>query len=222
MSDAPRHSYNLRERNPKRKHSPEESSVKTKRFRTFSYIEALPNEILLQIFSYLSVNDLYYNVRRVCSRWQQLSMLSPSWRRVSAGNNIPTEDLHNWIQFSPVIRHIQISDRTDADFILEAVSKHLTKLKSITINNCWGSPQKICIRSQTLCKLMTKCEKLEEITFGKVKIRSLKFFKIMAERKNYDTAVHLVYIGPLSPKQYNMLRETYLGELYTEMLERSD
>lgn len=185
MSGAKKHSYNLRERNPKRKHPPEEDSVEKKRPRTVSCIERLPNEMLLHIFSFLNANDLYYNVRPVCRRWKQLSMLSSNWKRVSAGNEIPRHVLHNWIQVFPKISHIHISDRTDADFILDAVSKHLTQLKTITIDNCTSSPEKSRLRCKTLCKLFTQCEKLEKITLCGVKFHLFKFFREMAERGHY-------------------------------------
>lgn len=170
MSAVKRHTYNLRKRNCKRKHSIDDR----KRSSNVSYIQALPNEILLHIFSYLNIHDLYYNVRLVCRRWHHLSMLSSSWKRISVGNNISRHVLNNWIRFSPVIRHIQISDRTDVNFILETASQHLGQLKSITINNNWDSQENFRIRSETLCNVMTRCQKIEEIVLGRIKIRLKK------------------------------------------------
>jgi hypothetical protein len=212
--------YNLRNKQgSKRKYAPTESVVERKRLRNFDYIASLPDEILLHIFSYLDTDDLYYNVRLVCRKWRRTAMLSSAWKDVRAGNDIPTHILSNWIQFSPVIKHFRISDRNDADVILEAVSKHSSHLESITIENCWGSSEKIPIQSQTLCKLLTRCKKLGKINFERVKIRSCKFFKLLAKRRNNGKFLQMCYVGPVTPKQYNTLKESSSGWIFTEFIE---
>ncbi|XP_008201489.1 uncharacterized protein LOC103315199 isoform X1 [Tribolium castaneum] len=211
--------YNLRNKGPKRKHAPDEGSIERKRLRNFDYIAALPDELLLYIFSYLDVKDLYYNVRLVCRKWRRIAMLSSAWKSIMAGNEVPTHVLHNWIQSSPVIKHFRISNRNDADVILEAVSKHSNHLESITIENCWGSSQKISIQSTTLCKLLTRCKKLGKINFERVKIRSCKFFKLLAKRRNNGKFLQLCYVGPVTPKQYNTLKESCSGWIFTEFIE---
>ncbi|RZC35359.1 F-box-like domain containing protein [Asbolus verrucosus] len=213
--------YNLRNKQScKRRQSfGGETAVEKKRLRSFDHITSLPDEILLHIFSYLKREDLYYNVRSVCRRWNRIAMFSSSWKEVIAGNEIPTGVLSNWLHFSPVIKHFRISDRNDADVILEAISKSPSHVESITIINCWGSSRKLSIRSNVLCNLLTRCKKLGRINFENVKIRSCKFFKLLAKRRNGDAFLQLCYIGPVTPKQYNVLKESCSGWIFTELIE---
>ena len=46
-------------------------------------IRELPNEILLAIFSYLSINELKYVIPSVCVQWSNLSKDSKLWKRLS-------------------------------------------------------------------------------------------------------------------------------------------
>lgn len=46
-------------------------------------IRALPNEILLTIFSYLQTHDVKYNVSKVCLQWSTLSRDKKLWRQLN-------------------------------------------------------------------------------------------------------------------------------------------
>lgn len=180
------------------KDHPDEDSMETK----WTQISDLPEEILLHIFSFLNVRDLYSNVRLVCLKWQRLSKVASSWKTVTVGSKLPTQELHNWIQFSPNIRHLKINNRLDTDLILEAVSKHLSNLESISIETCWGSPKTVCVRGETLCKLLTSCNELKKINLVRVQICSYNFFKLLRLRRNQGKSVELHYDAPLTPRHY--------------------
>lgn len=217
MCDGEKVSYALRSRTCKRKHTDDVNPAR-KRLRSFDHMSTLPNEMLLHIFSYLDVKDLYFNVRGVCQRWSQLAMLPSSWKSITVDNDVPTEVLLNWIRSSPVsCKHLKISNRVDIDIILEAVSKHARQLETLTIEN--GEIEQVAIRSVTLCNLITRCEKLEKIIFEKVKIRSCKFFKLLADKKNEGQFKQLHYVGPVTPDQQNIIRQSWPGLIIIESFE---
>lgn len=191
MSDLNNTSYALRSKTCKRKH-PEEVTVSKRRLRSFDPAPSLPNEMLLYIFSFLDINDLYYNVRKVCPRWNLLAMSSWSWKKITVGPEVPTEVLLYWIQFSPVIRHLHLDNRTDVEIILKAVSKYARQLESLRIENGWIN--QIYIRSKALCNLVTRCTKLNKFYFENIKIRSCKFFDLLEERRRRGELKQLRYI----------------------------
>lgn len=197
--------------NSKRKHpiSTDEDNVQNKRICKIDHAALLPDEMLLHIFSFLDVRDLYYSVRGVCKRWYRMSMLSTCWRNITVDSQVPTKVLQNWIQYSPIIRHIHMSNRNDVDIILEAMVKYSSRLKSISIERCRGSSNKTSILSNTMCKLLTKCKNLGTINLEYVEIRSCKFLKLLAERKNNGKTVHFRYIGPVTPEQLNAMNKFF-------------
>ncbi|XP_063908679.1 uncharacterized protein LOC135126582 [Zophobas morio] len=144
--------YNLRNQAGHKRKAPINTQlpIEKKRLRNFDHINSLPNEILLYIFSFLHIEDLYFNVRPVCTRWHAIAMMSSAWTNVSASRNIPTHIVKRWIQSSPLIKRFKISNRNDADVIVENVAKYSALLESITIEDCWGSPERIYLRSSAL------------------------------------------------------------------------
>lgn len=206
-------------RRNKRKQADEaEDPVLKKQLRIEDYITYIPNEILLRILSYLSYDDLFNNARLVCKKWNKLCKVSPAWRILEASPQIPTRTLCKWIEFcNPVmIKHLHISGRNDADVVLKKVSKHCPNLEALNIENCWGSMSSTCIRSKVLCNLLLRCHKLQKMNFEKIKIRSCKFFQLLATRRSNQRFVQLCYVGPVSTKQYNALKDSCSGWVFTE------
>lgn len=212
-------SYNLRKRKSKWKDYPAELNVAKKRLKGFDHISKLPNETMLNIFSFLDAEDLYHNVRGVCKKWRQLSMLSSSWRSVRVDNEVPTQVLLHWINLSPVIKHLKITNRKDTEIILDALSKHASHLETLTIENCWGSLRKIWIRSTILCNLVTRCKKLQKIILERVKIRSCRFFNLLAKKRRNGKFENLRYIGPITDKQFDTFSDSWPGAVYTDFFD---
>lgn len=211
--------YNLRKRNCKQKPISDKLIMEGKQLQKFDHMAGLPDEILLYIFSFLDVNNLYYNVRLVCPRWSRLSMVSSPWKNVTVDNEVSTQVLQNWIQFSPIIKHIQMSNRYDADIILEAMSKYSNHLESLTIYNCWGSTEKMSLRSIILCNLLSRCKRLRKINLERVKIYSSKFFKLLAEKKLEGKIVYIRYVGAFTFKQYDTIMHSISGRRLRDIMD---
>lgn len=201
------HSYNLRKRHYKQENLLDEDSVETKQICKLDTTAVLPDEMLLHIFSFLTVEDLYFNIRHVCQRWCRLSKVASSWKTLVADDKFSSHVLLDCIKFSPVIKHIQICNRYDADIILNAVSKYLNQLESIVVQNCNGSAENVYIQSTILCKLVIRCKKLGKIILDNVDIRSCKFFDLLVKRKNDGKFVQLDYAGPLTAAQYKTVMD---------------
>lgn len=194
------------------------SETPFKRSRNISNLVSLPKEILLYIFSYLSIEDLFFSVRSVCQRFYQTAKFAASWQDVIAENKLSTSNLVGMFKFSPIIKNISISNRNDADQILCAISKNLKNVESLTVKNCWGSKTNSYLGSTVLCRLLMRCKRLTNIRLECVKIRSIKFFKLLADRKRYENISEMCYIGPATAKQYSALKECCAGCIFTEYL----
>lgn len=46
-------------------------------------LQIFPDELLLEIFQYLSVEDLVNNIRNVCSRWRNVTQANKLWKNIS-------------------------------------------------------------------------------------------------------------------------------------------
>lgn len=85
-------------------------------------IEDLPVEIIIKIFSYLSLEDLYKNVRFVNYNWWCTASSPCLWTIIKAGPDISTNMLSNWLDMAPRLKTLVIDFRVDAGVILSKVS----------------------------------------------------------------------------------------------------
>lgn len=68
------------------------------------FVEKLPNEILVTIFTYLKPKELLYGAGLVCKRWHELATDAESWQKAIY---CLWDDLRVW-RHAPVIGHLEI------------------------------------------------------------------------------------------------------------------
>lgn len=81
----------------------------------------LPDEIIVKIFLFLPHDELYQNVRQVCSRWRNLCLNPNVWIHVNVPEKIPTSVLSHWVKIARKLRSISMDSRFDAGEILPQV-----------------------------------------------------------------------------------------------------
>ncbi|KAL8588837.1 hypothetical protein ACOMHN_011553 [Nucella lapillus] len=93
---------------------------------------ALPEEVLLKIFSYLQPEDLMFGVRRTCHYFHDLSLEPSLWTHVTVTN------------FSPEILFSVDADRPVSNFVCEKFYRKLLQQKCIRrgVGGCEGSGPK--------------------------------------------------------------------------------
>jgi hypothetical protein len=72
-------------------------------------LDKLPDEILLKIFSYLSIDDLVLSVRNVCTRWRAVSEDDETWnnRTYFPKASAPKEEIMFMLENMPALRKFQ-------------------------------------------------------------------------------------------------------------------
>lgn len=82
----------------------------------------LPDEILLLIFSFLSMADLQYSVIPVCTKWEAVATSSSLWHTIKVGPVIPKHILLTWLDTAAhKLLHFRLKGRNDAEEILRKV-----------------------------------------------------------------------------------------------------
>nr|CAH7721178.1 unnamed protein product [Callosobruchus chinensis] len=185
----------------------QDDGIPCKRFRPLDLFFSLPNEVMAQIFSYLTHEELYKTARCVCKRWYLLVSSPVLWKRITAQQNVPSSVLLKWLEHSPLLKELNLTGRSDIDFVTNKVSRCCKNLESLKIEN--SGPSKL-VRSSNLCRLLTKCKQLNNIYFSGVKILSCKFFKLLSRRKHCGSN-RCSYYGPVSQKQMKALIESIIS-----------
>lgn len=178
-------------------------------YKTAATINDLPNETLLRILSYIPQSELYYNVKRVCRRWDSIATDTALWRSIRAPEEIPTEVLVEWIKRSTLLTHLSIINRNDANLITNLASRFSKRLESFEMLNCWGSDTQPLIYGRNLCNLVSRCSKLRCFNFANVKFNSRKFFRLIIQTKRQGGILkRCSYLGPMTAKQLTTLFQT--------------
>ncbi|KAJ8920636.1 hypothetical protein NQ315_004775 [Exocentrus adspersus] len=182
-----------------------ETLIPAKRLRNCDYSYNLPDEILLHIFSFLSNKELYTVIRCVCKRWCMLASSPVLWKKITAQNEVPSRVLCKWIENSPMLREVNLKERSDFNDVTEKLVKHCKNLQSLKIENCKATVKPSLFKSRNLCKLLTKCKHLNNLHFSGIKIHSCKFFKLLSRRKPFGVAKKCSYYGPVNKRQMRAL-----------------
>ncbi|XP_030751831.1 S-phase kinase-associated protein 2-like [Sitophilus oryzae] len=172
-----------------------------------NYTLLIPDEILVHIFSFLSHQELFDSVKCVCSRWFRVVCTPTLWKTISADNSIPTNSLCGWLEHAPLLKKASFLNRNDMNFIINKISKYTPRLQTIIVKNCWGNDKSNVIQAKALYKLVNKCESLNNFVFAETRIKSTKFFKLLAARKKYARFTKCSYSGPISENQIKALLE---------------
>ncbi|VEN44539.1 unnamed protein product, partial [Callosobruchus maculatus] len=95
-----------------------EGGIPCKRFfRPLDPFSALPNEVMVHIFSYLTHEELYKIARCVCKRWYLLVSSPVLWKRITVKQNVPSSVLLKWLENSPLLKELNLTGRGDIDFV---------------------------------------------------------------------------------------------------------
>jgi Leucine-rich repeat (LRR) protein len=99
-----------------------------------AWIDDLPNEILLKIFSYLSIDDLSLSIRNVCTRWRMVSEDDEIWINLiyCPGANTPQEEIICMLENTPALRTFEYSGPYN---VIEKLSECCRRLRGLQIPN---------------------------------------------------------------------------------------
>jgi hypothetical protein len=79
-----------------------------------AWFDELPNEMLLKIFSYLSMYDISLSVRNVCTRWRAVSEDDEIWKNrvYSPHESTPKEEIICMLKNMPALNNFNTLECT--------------------------------------------------------------------------------------------------------------
>jgi len=104
----------------------------------------LPNEVMTEIFSYVSAEDLVDNVCNTCTSWMALTETDALWRRVTfkPSYRMSDTDLLSYIKKMPRLKHFFLNHERDSNKIMDKMREHCSNIISIVIKNKVGPEKK--------------------------------------------------------------------------------
>jgi Leucine-rich repeat (LRR) protein len=97
-----------------------------------AWFDEIPNEILLRIFSYLSIHDISLSVRNVCTRWRDISEDDEIWKDwvYSPDESTPKEEIICMLKNMPAFRKFQYFGTCN---VIETLSQYCRKVNVLII-----------------------------------------------------------------------------------------
>ncbi|XP_076283440.1 uncharacterized protein LOC143210439 [Lasioglossum baleicum] len=148
-------------------------------YRPSSWIAKLPVEIILEILSYLSNDDLRA-VRRVSVLFNKITSDPILWRtyEVTCRKQTTGQVLMELKRMS-FLKKFSVTMRPDCDDILRQLSMTNRSLEELYVTNCTGMTSKLFLRSSHLISILERCRKLHTINISGSRFRGLKFYRLL-------------------------------------------
>ncbi|PNF42502.1 hypothetical protein B7P43_G08758 [Cryptotermes secundus] len=143
-------------------------------------ITDLPPELLLEIFSWLGVRDLYERVPLVCKKWDILARHPSLWMELSFRyKDIPTSLACKLLHRSPLLRRLILKRRRDSDAILRQVYKSNRRIETIKMISCRGSMRKKEVNGNILKGILEVCPKLFNLELMDTLVKTSQFYRLL-------------------------------------------
>jgi hypothetical protein len=100
-------------------------------------IDSFPDEILLEIFSYCSVEDLVLSIQHVNKRWKEVSQDPKLWKNLVFRPDKGTDDelIRNVVEQAPMLRCLVLSHEIDAPSLVDSLCKGCTNIQRLQFSS---------------------------------------------------------------------------------------
>lgn len=149
------------------------------------HINCLPHEILLYIFSFLSVEELGRSVGQVCVAWRDLAR-DPTLRTrlvFSFQNRVDGERVKELLASSPLLQTLELESREDGQDLLVHTAAFCPRLRELTVKFCDG------LTSTVFRALVENCPCLQSLNVEGSRVCDTECFYLMAR------FLHLRYLN---------------------------
>lgn len=140
------------------------------------HINCLPHEILLYIFSFLTVEELGRSVGQVCVAWRYLAK-DPTLRTrlvFSFQNHVDGERIKELLVSSPLLQKLELGSREDGEDLLIHAASFCPRLRELTVKFCNG------LTSTVFRMLMEGCSCLQSLNVEGSRVSDRECFYLMA------------------------------------------
>jgi Leucine-rich repeat (LRR) protein len=97
----------------------------------------LPDELLMEIFYYLSPEDLVDNVRKTCAHWSDITYTNALWRKVTfrPSCQMSDTDVLSYIENMPQLKYFFLNHERNVNVIIDTMREHCYDIKSFIIKS---------------------------------------------------------------------------------------
>ncbi|KAK7872166.1 hypothetical protein R5R35_001731 [Gryllus longicercus] len=123
-------------------------------------IDDLPDEILVEIFSYLTFEELVHSVQYVTSRWQEVTHDAQLWRHLAYSPSWRESDgqIASVLQQTPKLQTLILSQRGVRSTVLNTFMESCPNLKRLEFNNYQR------LSTSLLERIVQKCPNIEHLS----------------------------------------------------------
>lgn len=140
------------------------------------HVHCVPREILLYIFSFLSVQELGRSVEPVCVAWRDLAR-DPTLRTClifSFQNHVDGDRIKSLLASAPLLATLELQSREDAQDLLLHAASFCPRLKELTVKFSDGLTE-VVFRA-----LMENCSRLQSLNVEGSRVCDRESFILMA------------------------------------------
>ena len=100
-------------------------------------MESFPDEILLDIFSYCSVEDLALSIQHVNKRWKEVSQDPKLWKDLvfRPAKGTTDEQIRSVVEQAPLLRCLVLSHEIDAPLLVDSLCKGCRDIKKLQFSS---------------------------------------------------------------------------------------
>jgi hypothetical protein len=142
-------------------------------------ITDLPLELMLQIFSLLSLRDLCQCVAPVCKKWSILARIPSLRKELSFGKDVSISHVRRFLQESPLLRRLGLKDRRDTDAILRRVRRSNRHIETLEMLRCRGSARRREVNGEILTRVLDSCPEFSNLDVSDAEFRSFELYKFL-------------------------------------------
>ncbi|XP_063228841.1 F-box/LRR-repeat protein 17-like [Bacillus rossius redtenbacheri] len=128
----------------------------------------VPDELLLEIFSYLDVEDLVCRAQRVCSRWREVSSDTRLWTSLEycPSPGVCCEEVRSFLLQVPQLRRFRLCAHDQVDTIVEMLPDYCPNIDTLRLQYS----RRACSHEGLLAKLLFCLENIRCLEISLVEI----------------------------------------------------
>jgi hypothetical protein len=140
----------------------------------------LPPEVMLQIFSHLSVTDVCQRVAPVCKKWSILARHPSLRKELSFGKGISKSNVRKLLHESPLLRRLRLKGRRDTDAILRKVCRSNRHIETLEMDGCRGSMGRYHVNGEILTRIVEGFPKLYHLCLKAMLVKRCNLHRLFA------------------------------------------
>lgn len=121
------------------------------------HVNELPAEVLLHVFSFLSVEEICRSVAPVCRAWRDFAADPSLWTSLVFQKSVTDEQVQEVVSRAPRLVHLELKSHQDGEKLLTHVASTCPKLQHLTVKFCQN------VTEEALAAMVQGCPDLKHL-----------------------------------------------------------